>query len=470
MKLLRKATAVVLAVMLFAGVFAGGAAAAPESGGISIQLNGKNIEFPSGVAPYFDKAAGRVFVPVRDLFAELGAEVEYDDETRVITLTRGGLTVVFPQDSTTISITAGGVTATIESDVKPITVDNRVLVPLRFVANALGSVVGWDQAAQTAIVVDPESYLAARAETFTILEKLLEAEGEQSQGNQAVSATVEGSVTTAGMNIPLSFKLDGVSSQTAADLKLAGTMTLPAEVAQTVPGLTAELAIAADMLYDAETGTYAIHSELLNTLAFGLSPDTWLVANMYEMLAQQGADVKSLLAQQNGASAAGVGTLINSVIAQQLLAMSEPTSVSDFEDEFKAVVDVMYALVGDSGFKETEDGYASEFSFSDGGDEVDASIKIKTDADGKAESVAAVVTMKTDGKTVFSEKANASADGSFEIAILIDAGDLAAEVTVKGEMKPTTEEPSAKIPEDAPTVDIASLASLPVGGVAAGVA
>ncbi|MDR1590167.1 MAG: copper amine oxidase N-terminal domain-containing protein [Oscillospiraceae bacterium] len=464
MKSLRKAVAIALTVLLFAGVYAGGASAvedvvaAPDA--VSIQLNGENIEFPSGVEPYFDTAAGRVFVPVRDLFTELGAEVEYDETARVITLTRGGVTVVFPQDSTTITITEGGATTTIESDVKPLTFDNRVLVPLRFVANALGSNVGWDQTAQTAIVIDPESYLASRPETFDTLGKLIEAEGEPQEGNQALTMSIDGTVTSDGMSIPLSFELEGISSQTASDLKLAGTVDLPAEM---MPGLTASLAIDADVLANAETGFFAIHSELLNASLLGVIPDvaadTWITGDIYALLSEQGVDIDSILAQSEAAYAEDVGTLINDAITQQVLALGEPDDVAFFDATVKVAVDAIYGLLGDSGLTETEDGYVSQFIIED--TEIDAkaevSLKITTDADGKAVSAVSAATVVIGGETALTLKASAS-EATFEITVQFD--DLegtAIDIAVKGEIAPTTEEPRAGVPEGAETIDIGVL-------------
>jgi hypothetical protein len=477
MKLLRKAIVVALTVLLFAGVYAGGAAiAAPETqspGAIAIQLNGKHIEFPSGVEPYFDNEAGRVFVPVRDLFAELGAEVAYDEASRVITLTRGPVTVVFPQDSTTITITAGGVSATIESDVKPITVDNRVLVPLRFVANALGCSVGWDQAAQTAIVIDPALYLAANTETYDILGKLLEIESAQPEGNQASTVTIEGSVSYNGSSIPLSLKIEGISSPTVSDTKISGKVTLPPDAAQLLPGLSAELSISADVLFNAETGLFALHSELLNALALGMAgdaaSDTWLTADLYELFKAQGVDVEALLAQAESGEF-DLNSLINGILAQQIAmqmaAIGEPSSVDDFAATIGTTVSLFNAMIGDSSFKETDDGYISEFSLDEGGVGVNSSIKITLDKDGKAESLSMDMSVKENGTVIMEEKLTVSA-GKLDGSIVLSAEGVEIDLVIKGETSPTTEEPRTELPEGAVTEDLGALLAAQVGGAIA---
>ncbi len=91
---------------------------------------------------------GRVLVPMRALFEKLGAEVNWDPETRTITAHKGAITVEMSPD-TNLAMVNG---RRYELDVKPIIVEGRTLVPLRFVSTALGADVQWDGARETVTI------------------------------------------------------------------------------------------------------------------------------------------------------------------------------------------------------------------------------------------------------------------------------------------------------------------------------
>lgn len=97
---------------------------------------------------------GRVLVPMRALFEKLGAEVNWDPETRMITAYKGAVTVEMSPDTNLAAVNGQQV----ELDVKPTIVEGRTLVPLRFVSTALGADVGWDGAKETVSIMLPLTY------------------------------------------------------------------------------------------------------------------------------------------------------------------------------------------------------------------------------------------------------------------------------------------------------------------------
>jgi hypothetical protein len=101
---------------------------------ISVTVNGN----PVSLAPPPIERAGRVFVPLRGLFEQLGASVVYANG--VINATAG---------SQTVSLTIGSQQATVDGspqtvDVAPFIVGASTYVPLRFVSQALGATVNYD--------------------------------------------------------------------------------------------------------------------------------------------------------------------------------------------------------------------------------------------------------------------------------------------------------------------------------------
>lgn len=93
---------------------------------------------------------GRTLVPVRAIFEELGAVVTWDNDTRTATGVRGDLKV---------EIQIGNKTAYVngephELDVPAQIINNRTMVPARFIAESLDCVVTWYGSTSTAAVAD----------------------------------------------------------------------------------------------------------------------------------------------------------------------------------------------------------------------------------------------------------------------------------------------------------------------------
>lgn len=103
-------------------------------GSTAYTLNGARKTLP--VAP--DVVEDRVMVPLRFVEEAFGADVSWDDATKTATVT---------MDGKTVSVTVGQMSAGM--DVAPVIVGDRVLVPLRFISQALGSDVAWDEDTRT---------------------------------------------------------------------------------------------------------------------------------------------------------------------------------------------------------------------------------------------------------------------------------------------------------------------------------
>lgn len=127
------------AILLLVGMLPVGLSAqyAPAYGtaGISVVVDGQLLSLDQPAA----MNRGRVMVPLRGIFESLGAVVDYDPATRTIRATRG---------ETEISLFTNSSRALVNGEVRildapPILLGSRVLVPLRFVSEALGAEVRW---------------------------------------------------------------------------------------------------------------------------------------------------------------------------------------------------------------------------------------------------------------------------------------------------------------------------------------
>ena len=109
----------------------------PEGEGISIRVNGRFIY--SDVAPV--TMNDRTLVPMRAIFEKLGVDVSYDGETATATAVKDGREVKITENSTTAYIDGEAV----ELDVPATVLNDRFVVPVRFVSEAFYATVGWQE-------------------------------------------------------------------------------------------------------------------------------------------------------------------------------------------------------------------------------------------------------------------------------------------------------------------------------------
>ena len=109
---------------------------------------------------------GRVMVPMRPIFEALGATVGFDSRTQTITANIiCGCVVVMRIGSTAITVNGNPVAP---MDVAPRIINDRTMVPLRFVAQTLNSEVVWDRANNAALInTDPFTRIDPRPVTLT---------------------------------------------------------------------------------------------------------------------------------------------------------------------------------------------------------------------------------------------------------------------------------------------------------------
>ncbi|HYG56669.1 MAG TPA: copper amine oxidase N-terminal domain-containing protein [Symbiobacteriaceae bacterium] len=85
---------------------------------------------------------GRTLVPLRKIFETLGCVIDWNPDTWTVTATCATTTIVLTVDEPTAHKNGQPVTLA----VPPVLIDSRTFVPLRFVSEALGAEVGWEQA------------------------------------------------------------------------------------------------------------------------------------------------------------------------------------------------------------------------------------------------------------------------------------------------------------------------------------
>ena len=85
---------------------------------------------------------GRTMVPLRFIGEALGAEVIWNGETRQVAYLLGSRQILLTVDQNTALV--GG--RMVEFDAAPQIINNRTMVPVRFISQWLGAIVRWDEA------------------------------------------------------------------------------------------------------------------------------------------------------------------------------------------------------------------------------------------------------------------------------------------------------------------------------------
>lgn len=119
---------------------------------VSVFVNGEQVKFPDE-QPYSQN--GRIMVPVRFVSEELGADVTWFGQTKTITVTDETNAIELTVDSPDITVN----NETLTLDTVPVFRNDRTYVPLRFVSEALGAQVDWEQDTSTVSITrsDPQT-------------------------------------------------------------------------------------------------------------------------------------------------------------------------------------------------------------------------------------------------------------------------------------------------------------------------
>lgn len=83
---------------------------------------------------------GRTLVPVRFVSENLGSDVDWNNDTREVTVSDGSNRIVLKIDSDNVSVNG----VSYKLDVPAMIIGNSTMVPIRFVSESLGAKVEWN--------------------------------------------------------------------------------------------------------------------------------------------------------------------------------------------------------------------------------------------------------------------------------------------------------------------------------------
>ncbi len=153
-----------MTVIFFALLFSVSVYAADE---VAVIVNGEPLD-ADAEAEIID---GRTFVPLRAIAEALGAEVEWKQESRGITLRTENAETALAIGSLSASITKGNKVSAAALETAPYIKDDKTYVPLRFIAQGLNCKVYWLEELNAAVITDAHS--RADGNLAVLLEKYL---------------------------------------------------------------------------------------------------------------------------------------------------------------------------------------------------------------------------------------------------------------------------------------------------------
>lgn len=198
-----------LAAALLAGTIP--AAAHASSGqGFSLSLNGGPVRF--SVEPQLVNST--LMVPLRDVSTALGVTVQWEQATQTATAVKSGRSIRLTVGSTTAY--RGDTAVTLGE--APVTMQDKLLVPLRFFSESFDFNVYWDSANRTVSIVDADKSLPTVGSVARLQELLKESGLDANSGSRFSLANKE-------MGIAIDNTMSSASAAAPAAAAEAGSLT-----------------------------------------------------------------------------------------------------------------------------------------------------------------------------------------------------------------------------------------------------
>lgn len=190
---MRKYLRLLLVVFAFVTILAVSAAAAEKGKTIVMQIDNPIITV-DGVSGNIDEdntapviINERTYIPVRGLIEALGGSAQWDNNTKTAVLSYGSDEIRLTIDSTTAYYNDNAVTI----DTAPLIVNNRTMLPARFIAESFGFDVNWEGESKTITVSEITGGEPSTVETVSEATTALAAStAENTKSDNASSKTL----------------------------------------------------------------------------------------------------------------------------------------------------------------------------------------------------------------------------------------------------------------------------------------
>ncbi len=118
----------------------------PERIPMKVKFNGELMDFENEQLPMIKN--GVTLIPLRVIFEALGAKVEWNQGTYTVTATKDNTTIILSVGDTNAIVNGAVVKLELPSEI----FNNKTMIPLRFVSEALGAKVDWINYTRTVLI------------------------------------------------------------------------------------------------------------------------------------------------------------------------------------------------------------------------------------------------------------------------------------------------------------------------------
>ncbi|MGN1059898.1 MAG: copper amine oxidase N-terminal domain-containing protein, partial [Clostridia bacterium] len=138
---------------------------------ITVTYNGGAVSFPDALPLIRND---KTLVPVRAIMERAKLAVDFDAATRTVTAQNEELSIRMGIDDVNAAVTAGGKTQNVTLEEPARIIENRTYVPVRFIAESLGTKVNWNPSAREVVIIDTAEWKREITDKSKLMSKLLE--------------------------------------------------------------------------------------------------------------------------------------------------------------------------------------------------------------------------------------------------------------------------------------------------------
>ena len=355
--------------------------------------------------------------------------------------------------------------ATLTVDGKQVALDSAVvdenLISIRAVADALGLMLGWDDAEKTAIIIDVNNVAKENDVTFDLLKKYMDY--SKSMGDTfKTTGEFKGSVEVADETAPLTIAYDGTVDSLASKKGEEATMKLNMDLSKVKTMLQSEEMDESEKavmdtifkaiessetkyIYDMEKGIFYMNSSMFS--AFGVDPAAWISLDLNAFMNMSGAGSFDMNAILDLAETGDIEGYILEVLKS--IPVYSLNSYKEIDESYKAVA----AMLGDKAFKQDGDKYTSTYALNEDGTELTYVTTLGSEGD-KVNSISIVMKMSADGvkmdMTVSTDK-----DFNSSMSFTMDIADfMKLYMEFKSTYEASAKEPALTLPEGAVVISL----------------
>lgn len=362
---------------------------------------------------------GTTFVPLAVLTEAIGATVEYDTETRVVTILYKGKSITFELNDTGYYVNGG---SRQELPNAIFTAKDRSMVPVRFITEALELSLYWNANLKQVIVADLDALKSNSDENFQLLNSFLTYTANQTQGeNLLVEGDLSYEMAVNGKNIFVDVGLQAVGNDNMSamnyDMKfdvdlsdfnddirlLLQEMSAYPEDVEVVSSLLESVSdFDLNYIFDMTGETLYLQSSLISkalpaftvatgfdATSFGVDESTWFKMNLDEVMLSSEKDAMfALLAQTSSTESV---TTVDDLID---LMMEMTRYYNNHDVNFYNTLEMMANTCSDAKFIQSGDVYKQTGVLNSGSQSVSYELAITTDGSKNVTAYDVTLTFK----------------------------------------------------------------------------